>query len=210
MCGSFRAWFRTTSGWLLLISQFLLFAGCLARAARTDITATRQAGDLAAVHPMDCMPLAQASNALAPPDIYKGGVDCIAKADYESAAKLFLLADVYAKFDTFRIADKTAGDSPTVLVMNALVDVSEEKKRNLLDAITQINKDPERLRRLCEEVRTIGMPNYYPRYMILHGMRAHSSRDPEKDALLKDFDAVGTWNKLQAIVLRCSKAPSPQ
>jgi hypothetical protein len=46
------------------------------------------------------------------------------------------------------------------------------------------------------------MPDYYPRYMVLHGIRAFSG-NPHEGALVKDFDAPGVWKNLQSAYFHC-------
>ncbi len=136
------------------------------------ITNYRAEGSLASTQTVSCIPLAQAKNTFTPPDLYKGVMECLSKDNYEYSAKLFALAGIYARFDAERIADKSAGQAKTVLIMNTFSNITEEKKKKFTESFNLITKTPELLRKLCDEVKQVGIPNYYPSYMILHGMKA--------------------------------------
>ncbi len=166
------------------------------------ITNYRAEGSLASTQAINCIPLAQAKRKFTPPDLYRSVADCLAKDEYESAAKLFALAGIYARFDAERVTDKTAGQARTVLIMNTLSNVPEEKKNKLNASLSRITKTPELLSALCEEVAQVGMPDYYPKYMILHGIKAFTG-NPHDGALVANFDATGTWKGLQSTYLHC-------
>ncbi|MGE5468260.1 MAG: hypothetical protein ACM3Y9_12625 [Ignavibacteria bacterium] len=162
----------------------------------------RAEGSLASTQAVNCIPLAEAKNSFTPPDLYKGVLDCLARDNYESAAELFALAGIYGRFDAERVADKTAGQAKTVLIMNAFAAVSDEKKSRFNAALGRITGSPEVLGRLCRQVAAVGMPDYYPSYMILHGIRAFTG-NPHEGAIVKDFDASGVWKNLQSAYLHC-------
>lgn len=166
------------------------------------VTNYRAEGSLASTHAVNCIPLTQVKRQFTPPDLYKGVEKCLARDEYESAAKLFALAGLYARFDTERVTDKTARQARTVLIMNTFSNESEQKKNNLNASLTRITKSPELLGELCKEVIQIGMPDYYPGYMILHGIKAFSG-NPHEGALVTNFDAQGTWKRLQSTYLHC-------
>jgi hypothetical protein len=167
-----------------------------------NVTNVRAEGQLASTQNVGCVPLAQVKNTFTPPDLYKGVSECLAKNNYDLAIRLFSLAGLYGGFDAERITDKTAGQARSVLVSNTLMDVPQDKKAKLGEAQAQISNNPELLGKLCGDVQRIGMPNYYPAYMILHGMRAFTG-NPHEGALVKDFDAPGAWKKIQAAYLGC-------
>ena len=70
------------------------------------------------------------------------------------------------------------------------------KMQDLLD------KDKEAFfSRLCAMMKTLGAPNYYPKYMILHGMNAFLGI--EGDGLKPDFNIDVEWNKVLKTDLDC-------
>lgn len=86
--------------------------------------------------------------------------------------------------------------------MGTFANVSDEHKQRFNEALGGITKSPEHLGDLCGEIVKIGMPDYYPSYMILHGIKAFSG-NPHEGSLSRDFDGPGTWRKLQSDYLHC-------
>ena len=165
----------------------------------TNITSE---GNLASYHAVGCIPLSEAKNTFTPADIHKGLAQCIEQGNYDYAARMYLLALVYGIFDAERITDKTAGQAILVLNSNTFTSVPEDKKIKVDDAVKHIAKDSELLGKLCGEINKIGPPDYYPSYMILHGVRAFNG-NPYDGALVKDFDTPGVWKKIQSKNLKC-------
>ena len=65
-----------------------------------------------------------------------------------------------------------------------------------------LDKDKEGFfSRLCAMMKTLGAPNYYPKYMILHGMNAFLGI--EGDGLKPNFDADREWGKILRNNLSC-------
>ena len=162
----------------------------------------RAEGSLASTQTVGCIPLAAAKNTFTPADLYRGVAACIAQENYEFATGLFALAGIYGRFDAKRVADKSAGQARVVLIMNTFATVAQDKKTKFAEAFDQARMNPAVLGKLCGEVRKIGMPNYYPNYMILHGIEAFTG-NPHEGALLPDFDSTKVWADLQTDHLRC-------
>lgn len=169
---------------------------------RGNITNIRAEGSLAPAQVLGCIPLIQVKNTFTPPDLYKGVAECISQEKYDFAAELFAIAGVYSRFDAARVADKTARQARSVLIMNTFANISEVQKKNFTDAFTSLSNTSEKLSKVCMNVREIGAPFYYPSYMILHGMRAFMG-NPHEGALLKDFEASKEWSSLQESYLHC-------
>jgi hypothetical protein len=167
-----------------------------------NVTNLRAEGNLASTQAVGCIPLVKAKNTFTPPDLYLGVTECIAQDNYDFAASLFALAGIFGSFDAERITDKSAGQAKTVLVMNTFATVPQDKKTKFNEAFNRIAKNPESLGKLCSDVQKIGMPNYYPSYMILHGIKAFTG-NPHDGALLKDFDSQKVWANLQTAYLHC-------
>jgi len=162
----------------------------------------RVEGSLAPTRIIGCIPLSKVQNTYTPPDLYRGLVACISQDNYDFAVRLSALAGIYASFDAERVADKSAGQAKKVLVMNTFEGIPQEKKTKYIELLTQSAKDPKLLGELCREIRKIGMPDYYPSYMILHGIKAFEG-NPHDGALLKDFDSQKVWTNLLTKFLHC-------
>ena len=151
-----------------------------------------------------CIPLAEAKNTFTPPDLYKGVEACVAQDNYNLAVRLFVLAGMYSWFDADRITDESAAQARTILITNTFAAMPEGKKAKFSEALDPLTKnpDPALVEKLCDEVEKVGAPNYYPSYMILHGIKAFTG-NPHKEALIKDFGAATAWKSLQSEYLHC-------
>lgn len=167
-----------------------------------NVNNVKAEGEFAPIQNMGCIPLTEVRNTSTPPDLYKGVTACFALNNYDRAVRLFALGGVYASFDAERITDKTAGQAKSVLVTNTLLNEPEDKKAKFAEAFNRVAKNPELLAKMCGELQRVGMPNYHPTYMILHGMRAITG-NPNEGALVKEFDPPGTWKKVHTAYLNC-------
>jgi ankyrin repeat protein len=165
----------------------------------TNVTA---AGNLAATKPISCRSLDGLDNTHTPADLFPAVKDCVDHDRYAEATDLAALAGIYGAFDASRVTDESAGQATKVLIMTTLGSVADSRRKLFEDAVRGVNSDPKALGRLCERIRKIGFPSYYPRYMVMHGIRAFTG-DPNKDALKPQFDPKATWVGLQTSYLNC-------
>ena len=172
------------------------------QAQHTDITHLYTEGNLASTHPLACLPLAQVKNIDTPADIFKGVRQCVEQNKYDDATDLFAIAGAYSKFDAERVTDKTAGQAKSALISDAFLTVPEDKKNQFATVQQFRMTNPETLKTICSSIKQIGPPNYYPEYMILHGMKAFTG-NPYENALEKDFNAVEAWRKVLSEYLSC-------
>ncbi|WOJ88743.1 hypothetical protein RZS28_13090 [Methylocapsa polymorpha] len=161
-------------------------------------------GSLAATKAVGCIPIAEAKNDLTPADLYQGVLQCINENKFEIATELFALAGIYARFDAERVTDQSAGQAGEVLIMNTFSNLPKSKKSQFMAAFDRVSKSPKSLGSLCADIQKIGAPDYYPKYMILHGMKAFLG-DPYEGALSDAFDPAATWRRLQSDYLHCPK-----
>jgi len=54
--------------------------------------------------------------------------------------------------------------------------------------------NPDKFLAICTEILRIGTPQYYPGYMIQHGMNAITGTNPD-DELVKNFDSETAWKQ---------------
>jgi hypothetical protein len=116
---------------------------------------------------------------------------------------LFALAGAYATFDGERVSDKSAAQAKTALIMTTFSVVSPEKKKIFSDKTKLDTNDPSLHEALCADIEKIGAPNYYPKYMILHGIKAFTG-NPYDGALVDNFDPTATWSKVKTVYLHCT------
>ena len=91
---------------------------------------------------------------------------------YKEGTFLFALAGAYGRFDTLRVADNSAHQAVAVARMQALSTLDKSKQTAFQESLKATLGNPEGLAAACKEIVRIGPPNYYPRYMIQHGMGA--------------------------------------
>lgn len=169
------------------------------------ITRLRIPASLAVTHELGCIPLDGVVSTITPPDLYAAIPRCLAANRYTDAVALFALAGAEASFDALRVTDKTAGQARQVLIMNTFGRLPQEQRQQFNDTLKVTMADPHALADLCDRVRKLAPPSYYPQYMILHGIKAFSS-DPYENAIDAHFDAQSSWAQVQRTYLQCGAA----
>jgi hypothetical protein len=183
----------------VLLAAFLLVPG--AAFAAGSITSYQTKGNLAVTHDLACIPLAEAKNDDTPPDLMRGLAKCVEAARYDEALEMFLLAGVYARFDTTRVADVSAHDAFQVIVAQTFGSFSEDEGAKLRATMQRYKAtgSPE-FARACAAIRKLGPPDYRPDYMTSHGMGAFVGGSTDAPA---KFDAGDAWKKSIDSYLHC-------
>lgn len=190
-------------GNVCLVALILLVGSGGGVASETPrITNYETRGNLAATAEVGCAKSTRLVNTNTPVDLYRGLVVCIKDENYEDGAFLFALGGVYGRFDTFRVADRTAHQAMTVMKMGVLGGLDEARKEKFSAAVQKLVGTPDGLRATCTEIRRIGVPAYHPAYMINHGIKAFSG-GVGKNGLVEDFDAKAAWEKALDSYLHC-------
>lgn len=178
---------------LVLFSAFFCFA------VHADVTNIEAKGNLESNNPSGCTGISGLSNKNTPADIFMGIKNCLDKDNYANASQLYLAALAYGKYDTIRVEDKTAHQAITVLRLNHLGGLGKEKTEKLQSAI---KKSAENMGSVCDSLKQLGRPDYYPRYMIQHGMGAFLG-NKSKDGLDSDFDPNKAWVDVLSGYVKC-------
>jgi hypothetical protein len=160
------------------------------------------AGNLKSNNDLECIGPEKLNNEYTPPELYKAVTKCVAQDKYKEGILLFSLAGVYGRFDTFRVADKTAHQAITILLMGTFDSLSENKKNIFIKALKKMFYTPNELATCCKQIVLIGPPNYYPDYMIQHGMGAFFN-DGSNNGIVSNFDAQTAWKEVVGIYLHC-------
>ena len=171
------------------------------------VTNLTMAGQLAAKNPVGCVPLNSLDNTRTPPDIYLGVSACIQKDDYQGAAALFALAGIESRFDAARVLDKSAGQAGQVLIMTTLDGLPQDKRDRFSKTVGDMAGDSSTMTNTCAAIGKIGHPNYYPEYMVLHGINAFTANAGDS-TMEPNFDAQTTWNSLLTTYLNCHDVPA--
>jgi hypothetical protein len=156
-------------------------------------------GSRMSVRPVACVNLSQVSPLHSPAELLPGVRDCIYIEDYTRAAQLYGLAGLYGRIDVLRVEDPTAHEVISVLIKRNLDRFPQEQLDHVQGAIERLSNDSRAMKEVCEEIRAIGPPVYYPAYMIDYG----TNEDIEQP-INPDFDLQSIWNDSLYEFLKCS------
>jgi hypothetical protein len=183
-----------------IVAALTLLAASAAGAA--EVRNHEASGNLESTHDLGCVGSTRLSPTHTPPDLYRALEQCVQRDAYEEATFLFALAGVYGRFDTLRVADRSAHQAVTVLVMQTFGAVGESKTAAFRKRLQESLGSPAGLASTCAEIRRIGPPGYHPRYMIQHGMGAFV-KSGSSDGLVPGFDAASAWKSSLDGYLHC-------
>ncbi len=174
-------------------------------ATTPQIVNREAAGNLAPTRPpLGCIEATQVDSSMNPADLY-ASMEACARADRpRDASLLFGLAGVYGRFDTLRVADRSAHGGVQIIHRRHVDAVPAEQWAPVEQLLRQTTNDPAALARFCGRVRAIGPPTYHPAYMIQHGMGAFLGRGG--DPLVPGFDPAAGWESALDSYLHCPPA----
>jgi len=184
---------------IFFIAIFLSFGINLSNAQNINAP-----GNLESPKPLSCIKLSEVTNENNPADILNGMRKCIDQKDYKNAARLFAIAGVYGKYDSFRVKDKTAHQALLVLQQSIFFDLDESEQNSLMSQLEkELEKGSNNLNEVCQSIQKIGVPKYYPKYMVQHGIQAFS--DNNADGLVENFDSQKSWELALKEYLHCGE-----
>ena len=186
-----------------LLTITLLFLGINFISGQTNISIEAK-GNLESPKPCGCVALSEVTIENNPADILTGMGKCIEQKQFEKAARLFAIAGVYGRYDAYRVKDKTAHQALLVLQQNILGNIDESDKTNLIAAVkSQFKLGSKELSDLCLAIQLVGIPKYYPKYMIQHGIQAFTEN--EGNGLIEGFNSEESWNLALKSYLHCGE-----
>jgi hypothetical protein len=195
---SFRLMFSVLM-FITLVSQ-----NVQAESSSPNIVNHETEGNLEVTHQIGCVGFSELSNKYTPADLYHGFAQCLRDENYEIGSQLFVLAGVYATFDKLRVADGSAHQAHTVLLMRAMEGVPKDRKDRMMEALNgALTKGSAKLTETCQTVRKIGAPDYFPGYMIQHGIKAFTGPQANR-GLIPEFKKESAWEESLAGYLHCS------
>jgi len=187
---------------VLALAALTWMAAAWPQAHDPQITNYETPGNLVAKHPLTCSTVDKLKDTDTPPDLYAGMVDCAKHQRYEDAVYFFALAGVYSYFDAQRVVDETAHEAHSVLTRNAMTQLDDATKQAVSAQLNATLGDPAKLPAACAAIERIGSPNYFPEYMVQHGMDAVMDK-VQGNGLVPDFDAKVAWEKSLDSYLHC-------
>ncbi|MFC2968823.1 hypothetical protein [Acidimangrovimonas pyrenivorans] len=172
--------------------------------ASAQITTHETPGNLAPTRNPGCISVAQADKALTPADLTLGAYDCVQKADYDKAAALVILLQLRAAYDTRRVADVSAHDAGQVLFLSLHDALTTRQQTQLKQAFSRFGgTGSSNHQAFCKRMKAVGPPDYYPAYMIQHGLGAFL---PQKNKpLVSNFKPRAAWSEVLTGYMKCGK-----
>lgn len=181
---------------------FALLLGLATASVGAEIKKYEAPGNLESENDIGCVGPAKLKNTYTPADLYKAVSSCARQNKYEEGAYMFALAGVYGRYDTLRVADKSAHQAVLVLVMQSFGSLDKEKEAAFKESLKKTLGNPDERKQVCKLIDTLGPPAYYPGYMIQHGMGAFLDK-PSENGLVTDFDSKAAWEKSLDTYLHC-------
>lgn len=170
-----------------------------------NMTNIRAEGSLAPTQQLQCIDLKDVTPEQTPPDFFTAVSSCFAQADYDRAARIFMLASVYSRFDAQRITDRSAAGGGQVMIMRTFGQFTPEQRQAFSMAVERLTKTPENFQAWCSNIKRLGPPRYFPKYLILHGMAAFTNPTPLANAMVPDFDLETNWARVLEVNVHCPK-----
>lgn len=192
---------RRVGGWVVL---GLAALGCAEgpTTSAPHVQLVTAPGSLQSLQDLGCASPEALRNDHTAADLARSSARCIDQGDYPSAVFSSALGGVYSRYDALRVADVSARAAETAVMVKYLSDVSPEQQRAFMAALSEVADDPDRFAAMCGRIRAIGPPDYHPRYMIQHGMKAILGAGIG-DGLVTPFDGPSAWDRSLDSYLHC-------
>jgi ankyrin repeat protein len=155
-----------------------------------------------------CVELDRIVNRATPIELYGSLNDCVQNNRDADAIGLFALAGMDSSFDSMRVTDKTAGQARDILIMALFGGMAADAHARFDASMKDFMKNPQRHAALCEQIKKIGPPQYFPGYMVNHGMgvmQSALSNQAPPAPLGTNFDAATAWTGLTTTYLNCDE-----
>ncbi len=187
----------------LIILSLVLLTSCVSHNDKPQLFRHfESAGNLESKNELSCITIQEAKSTYTPADLFKSVSDCIDKDKDDNAAQLLILALAYGKYDSLRVADRSAHQAIGALKFKTFA-TSNQEKLDEFDIFRRENYSKGTKNRVssCESIRKIGKPSYYPDYMINHGLNAFFAGN--KSGLVESFNEDNSWRDVLYNYLKC-------
>ncbi len=161
--------------------------------AKAQVTSYENPDSLRAENPLECVSATEVAASSSAADVAAGAQHCTENGRFDEAAALLLVSSAFVDFDTRRVADASAHAARQALFANTFSNQSESDMQSLFGALDSLDPSSAEHQRICEHLRDIGPPSYFPKYMIAHGLQA--ATDPDAPPLIEPFDSARAWEE---------------
>lgn len=159
-------------------------------------------GNLEPTVQLDCLTVEGVGPEITPADLATGVRACVAANEYDLAARMLLLLQVRAVFDSKRVTDRSAHGAGQALSIELGNSWKRREQRKLQAALESFGGTGSAAHgEFCAVLVTQPAPSYVPTYMIAHGMRAIIA--PTENVLVENFDSDAAWRTVLVEYLKC-------
>jgi hypothetical protein len=153
----------------------------------------------AAKTPTRCMTLEEVDRTMDPVHLTRSMLACIQQGRDDDAVDLFNIGGVFAKFDTYRVADVSAHAAYGALKVQAGNALNQAQMDRFQAALKSRSGEPEYVGKLCTFADGLYPPSYAPTYMTNHGMGAFTG----KPQMTENFQPNVAWEEVRSEYLGC-------
>jgi hypothetical protein len=150
-----------------------------------------------------CVAKEKLTNKLTPVDLYRGISTCIEQENFEPGVFMYAMAGAYGRFDTLRVADESAHQAAKILPLLAFDSGNKDKIAAFKAQVGQILGNDAKRASYCSEVERIDPPDYFPSYMVQHGLGALTGAKTGEAALVPSFNPEVAWKQAVVGYLQC-------
>jgi len=160
--------------------------------AQPTIVNIEAEGNLAPTHNIGCLPISEMQNAYTPADAALAFQRCLVEENLADAAAMYYFIMAYGDYDKSRVADISAKQAIGALLYPITAGVSPEILEETNAELSKLKDQGSLINSgFCREIVRIGPPDYFPSYMVQHGMAVITGSIDEP--LLADFDGTEKW-----------------
>ncbi|WP_028872019.1 hypothetical protein [Psychroserpens burtonensis] len=87
---------------------------------------------------------------------------------------------------------------------NTLLNIDESARNSLIENLKkELELGSDNLNKICQAIQKVGVPKYYPKYMVQHGIKAFLEK--EDNGLNEKFDKGEFWRLALKDYLHCGE-----
>ncbi|AIF48853.1 DUF4124 domain-containing protein [Dyella japonica] len=152
--------------------------------------------------PVACLDKTRLTNRMSPVELWRSIGSCISSGRYDDGIFMFALAGSYGAFDRQRVVDVSAHQASQLLPMVTYASLPADKVSAFQSLASKTLEDMPKRLVYCKEVARMGPPEYFPGYMVQHGLGPFTGAHMAQP-LVVPFDAKAAWARAVKQYLLC-------
>lgn len=149
-----------------------------------------------------CLDKSKLSGKMSPLDLWKSIASCISSENYDQGVFMYAMAGAFGRFDALRVADQSAHQATKVLPMIVFGSLPKDKVEAFQARVQQTLGDELTRKTYCAEIESLGPPDYFPSYMIQHGLGAFTGASGDQSFVVP-FEPKVVWPQAVKEYLLC-------